>query len=191
MARLKDLYIDEVRPAMMKKFSYKNIMECPKIAKICLNIGLGEALQNIKFLESGASDLATITGQKPVITKAKTSIAGFKLRAGNPIGCKVTLRGDRMFEFLDRLLSIAIPRIRDFRGVSNKAFDGRGNYTLGIEEQIIFPEINYDKVDKIRGMNITFVTSSKTDEEAYELLTLFGMPFVKRQPAPVIAEETS
>ena len=179
MARLKDFYYDEVVEAMMKKFGYKNIMEVPKLEKIVINMGVGEAKDNAKVLDGAVKDLATISGQKPIITKAKKSVAAFKLRAGMPIGCKVTLRGDRMYEFTDRLINIALPRVRDFRGVKGNSFDGRGNYTMGIKEQLIFPEIEYDKVDKIRGMDIVFVTSAKTDEEARELLRLFGMPFSK------------
>ena len=174
-------YKKKIIPSMMKEFGYSNIMQVPKLQKIVLNMGVGEATQDAKFLDGAVADLTTITGQKAVITKAKKSISNFKLRAGVPIGCRVTLRRLRMYEFLDRLLNIAIPRVRDFRGVSDNGFDGRGNYTLGIREQIIFPEINYDKVMKIRGMNITFVTSADTDEEAYMLLKQFGMPFRKRE----------
>jgi len=177
MARLKDKYQQEIVPALMQKFGYKNIMEAPKIEKVVVNIGLGEAIANSKALDAAVNDLTAITGQKPIVTRAKKSIAGFKLREGMPIGCKVTLRGERMFFFLDKLINIALPRIRDFRGISAKGFDGRGNYTVGIKEQLIFPEIDYDKVDKIRGMEITFVTSAKTDEEARELLRLMGTPF--------------
>jgi len=177
--RFRDFYNSEVVDAMMKKFSYKNKMEVPKIEKIVINMGLGEAKENAKILENAVSDMSIIAGQKPVITRAKKSIAAFKLRAGMPIGCKVTLRGDRMYSFADRLISVALPRVRDFRGISGEAFDGRGNYTLGVKEQLIFPEIQYDKIDKIRGMDIVFVTTAKTDEEAKELLTLFGMPFRK------------
>lgn len=177
MARLKDKYQQEIVPALMQKFGYKNIMEVPKIEKVVVNIGLGEAIANSKALDAAVGDLTSITGQKPIVTRAKKSIAGFKLREGMPIGCKVTLRGERMYFFLDKLLNIALPRIRDFRGVSPKGFDGRGNYTVGIKEQLIFPEIEYDKVDKIRGMEITVVTSSKNDEEARELLRLLGTPF--------------
>lgn len=177
--RLKEMYKKEVIPALMKEFSYKNVMEVPKIEKIVLNVGLGEAIQNIKLLDSVQKELSMITGQKAVVTKAKKSIAAFKLRKGMPIGCKVTLRGDRMYEFLDRLVSVALPRIRDFKGVSGKAFDGRGNYTLGIKEQFIFPEIDYDKVDMVHGMDITICTSAKTDAEAKALLRLMGMPFRK------------
>jgi large subunit ribosomal protein L5 len=177
--RLREFYDTEVVDAMMKKFSYKNKMAVPKIEKIVVNMGLGEAKENAKAIESATGDLSIITGQKPVVTKAKKSIAAFKLRAGMPIGCKVTLRGSRMYSFADRLINVALPRVRDFRGVSAEAFDGRGNYTLGVKEQLIFPEIQYDKIDKIRGMDIIFVTTAKTDEEARELLSLFGMPFRK------------
>ncbi len=172
-----EFYEKEVRPLMMKKFKYKNIMEVPKLEKIVINMGLGEAIQNIKALDYATNDLMMITGQKPVITKAKKSIAAFKLRAGMPIGCMVTLRRERMYEFFHKLVMIVLPRVRDFKGVSPKSFDGRGNYTLGLREQIIFPEVDYDKTDKIRGMNITINTTAKTDEEAYELLKLMGMPF--------------
>jgi large subunit ribosomal protein L5 len=177
MARLKDFYKEECVPAMMQEFRYKSSMQVPRLKKIIINIGLGEATQNIKILDSASAELATIAGQKPVITRARKSIAAFKLREGMPIGCMVTLRRDKMFEFLDRLMNVALPRVRDFRGVSDKAFDGRGNYTLGIKEQIIFPEIDYDKIDKIKGMNITIVTSANTDEEAKFLLRRLGMPF--------------
>lgn len=177
MARLKQYYKEKVVPALKEKLGYKNIMEVPKLEKITINMGVGEATQNPKALDGAVEDLRKITGQKPVITKAKKSIASFKLRAGMPIGCMVTLRGDRMYEFFDRLVNATLPRVRDFRGVSSKAFDGRGNYTLGLKEQIIFPEIDYDKVDKVRGMNIVFVTSAKNDEAARELLKLMGMPF--------------
>ena len=166
-------------PALIKKFSYKNIMEVPKIDKIVINMGVGEAKDNPKVLESAVADLTTISGQKPIITKAKKSIANFKIREGMPIGCKVTLRGNKMYDFADRLISLALPRVRDFRGVTANSFDGRGNYALGIKEQLIFPEISYDKIDKVRGMDIIFVTTAKTDEEAKELLTLLGMPFAK------------
>lgn len=179
MSRLKEIYKSEISEAMIKKFGYKNVMEVPKIDKVVINMGVGEAKDNAKVLEMAAKDLEIITGQKPVLTKAKNSIANFKLREGMPIGCKVTLRGERMYEFLDRLINLALPRVRDFRGVNPNAFDGRGNYALGVKEQIIFPEIEYDKVDKVRGMDIIFVTTAKTDEEARELLTLFNMPFVK------------
>jgi len=177
MARLYDLYKEECVPAMMQEFRYKSPMQVPRLEKIVINMGLGEASQNIKILDSASAELAAITGQKPVITRARKSIAAFKLREGMPIGCMVTLRRQRMFEFLDRLVNVALPRVRDFRGVSDKAFDGRGNYTLGIKEQIIFPEIDYDKIDKIKGMNITIVTTAKTDEEAKFLLRRLGMPF--------------
>jgi len=173
------MYLNEIVPAMTKKFGYKNVMEVPKIEKVVINMGVGEAKDNAKLLESAAKDLEIISGQKPVITKAKKSIANFKLREGMSIGCKVTLRGERMYEFVDRLINLALPRVRDFRGVNPNAFDGRGNYALGIREQLIFPEIDFDKVDKVRGMDIIFVTTAKTDEEARELLTQFGMPFRK------------
>ena len=179
MSRLKDLYMDEIREQMMKKFGYKNIMQVPKLDKIVVNMGIGEARENEKILEAAARDMATITGQKPVITKAKKSIANFKIREGMPIGCKVTLRGDRMYEFLDRLVNLALPRVRDFRGVNPNSFDGRGNYAMGIKEQLIFPEIEYDKIDKVRGMDIIFTTTANTDEEARELLRLFNMPFAR------------
>jgi len=177
--RLRKKYQEEVIPALMKKFGYKNIMEVPKIEKIVVNMGVGEAVQNIKALENAMNDLALITGQKPSVRRAKRSEAGFKLRKGMPIGAKVTLRRDRMWEFLDRLISIALPRVRDFKGLSPKSFDGRGNYNFGLEEQTVFPEIDYDKVDKIRGMNITIVTTAETDEEAKALLELLGFPFRK------------
>ena len=179
MSRLKDTYLNEIRDELKKKFEYKNEMEIPKIEKIVVNMGVGEAKENAKVLESAVADMEAITGQKAVIAKAKHSVANFKLREGQPIGCKVTLRGDKMYEFLDRLVNLALPRVRDFRGVNPNAFDGRGNYALGIKEQIIFPEIEYDKVDKTRGMDIIFTTTAKTDEEARELLTLFNMPFSK------------
>ena len=179
MSRLKTLYTDEIVKAMTDKFGYKNIMEVPKLDKIVVNMGVGEAKENAKVLESAVSDMETITGQKAVITKAKKSVANFKIREGQAIGCKVTLRGTRMYDFLDRLVNLALPRVRDFRGVNPNGFDGRGNYSLGIKEQIIFPEIEYDKVDKVRGMDIIFVTTAKTDEEARELLRLFGMPYAK------------
>ena len=179
MSRLKDMYKDEIVDAMIKKFGYKNVMEVPKLDKIVINMGVGEAKENAKVLESAVSDMETITGQKAVITKAKHSIANFKIREGQSIGCKTTLRGDKMYEFLDRLVNLALPRVRDFRGVSANSFDGRGNYALGIKEQIIFPEIEYDKVDKVRGMDVIIVTTAKTDEEARELLRLFNMPFAK------------
>lgn len=179
MARLKDLYKNEIVAGMTKKFGYKNVMEVPKIDKIVINMGVGEAKENAKVLESALKDMEIIAGQKPVITKAKKSVANFKLREGMSIGCKVTLRGAKMYEFADRLINLALPRVRDFRGVNPNAFDGRGNYSLGIKEQLIFPEIEYDKVDKVRGMDIIFVTTAKTDEEARELLTQFGMPYRK------------
>jgi len=177
MARLKDVYEKELVPKLQEEFSYKNIMEVPKLEKIVVNMGLGEAIQNVKILDSASVELASITGQKVVITRAKKSIASFKLREGMPIGCMVTLRREKMYEFLDRLVNVALPRVRDFKGISGKGFDGRGNYTVGIKEQLIFPEINYDKVDKIKGMNITIVTTAKTDAEGKTLLRLFGMPF--------------
>ena len=179
MSRLKETYLNEIMDAMQKKFEYKNVMQVPKLDKIVINMGVGEAKENAKILETAVKDLEIITGQKAVITRAKNSVANFKLREGQPIGCKVTLRGDKMYEFLDRLVNLALPRVRDFRGVNPNAFDGRGNYALGIKEQIIFPEIEYDKVDKVRGMDIIFVTTANTDEEARELLTLFNMPFSK------------
>ncbi|NJD63261.1 MAG: 50S ribosomal protein L5 [Deltaproteobacteria bacterium] len=177
MARLNDVYKSEVVPKLKEKFGYKNPMQVPKLDKVIINMGLGEAIENIKILDSAAEEIGIIAGQKPVITKARKSISNFKLRAGVPIGMKVTLRRDRMYHFLDKLLAVALPRVRDFKGVSPKGFDGRGNYTLGIKEQIIFPEINYDKIDKIKGMNITIVTTARTDEEGMELLRLLGMPF--------------
>ena len=177
--RLKSLYKDEIIDAMMKKFGYKNVLEVPKLDKIVLNMGVGEARDNAKVLESAVKDMETIAGQKAVITKAKNSVANFKIREGMSIGCKVTLRGEKMYEFLDRLVNLALPRVRDFRGVNPNSFDGRGNYALGIKEQIIFPEIEYDKVDKVRGMDVIIVTTAKTDEEARELLRLFNMPFAK------------
>ena len=179
MSRYKDLYKDQIVDGMIKKFGYKNIMEVPKLDKIVLNMGVGEAKDNAKLLETAVRDMETITGQKAVVTKAKNSVANFKIREGMPIGCKVTLRGERMYEFLDRLVNLALPRVRDFRGINPNAFDGRGNYALGIKEQLIFPEIEYDKVDKVRGMDIIMVTTANTDEEARELLTQFGMPFAK------------
>jgi large subunit ribosomal protein L5 len=178
-SRLKTLYKDEIVDAMIKKFGYKNIMEVPKLDKIVVNIGVGEAKENAKVLESAVRDLEIITGQKPIVTKAKKSIANFKIREGMSIGCKVTLRGEKMYDFLDRLVNLALPRVRDFRGVNPNSFDGRGNYSLGIKEQLIFPEIEYDKVDKVRGMDVICVTTAKTDEEARELLRLFNMPFAK------------
>ncbi len=180
MARMKEKYIKEVAPLMMQKFNYKNVMEIPKLEKVVVNIGVGEAVQNPKALDGAVADLRAITGQKPIITRAKKSIAAFKLRAGVPIGTKVTLRNERMYDFVDKLFNVALPRVRDFRGVSPKGFDGRGNYTLGLKEQLIFPEIEYDKVDQIRGMDIVFVTTAKTDEEAKELLRLLGMPFAEK-----------
>jgi large subunit ribosomal protein L5 len=179
MNRLKSLYDSDVTDGMMKKFGYSNKMAVPKIEKVIVNMGLGEAKENAKVIESATNDMTIITGQKPIVTKAKKSVSAFKLRAGMPIGCKVTLRGDRMYSFIDRLINVAIPRVRDFRGVSAEAFDGRGNYTLGIKEQLIFPEIHFDKIDKVRGMEVVFVTTARTDEEARELLTLFGMPFIR------------
>ena len=179
MSRLKDQYKAEIVPALTKKFGYENVMQVPKLDKIVINMGVGEAKENPKDLESAVADLETITGQKAVLTKAKNSIANFKIREGMNIGCKVTLRGEKMYEFLDRLVNLALPRVRDFRGVNPNSFDGRGNYALGIKEQFIFPEIEFDKIDKVRGMDIIFVTTAKTDEEARELLTLFNMPFAK------------
>lgn len=179
MSRYREMYENEIVAAMTKKFGYKNIMEVPKLNKIVINMGVGEAKENAKILDSAVKDLETITGQKAVLTKAKNSVANFKIRAGMPIGCKVTLRGERMYEFLDRLVNLALPRVRDFRGVNANSFDGRGNYALGIKEQLIFPEIEYDKVDKVRGMDVIIVTTARTDEEARELLTLFNMPFQK------------
>ena len=179
MSRLRDRSEGDIKVAMIKKFGYKNVMQVPKLEKIVINMGVGEARENAKVLESAVKDLTEISGQKPVITKAKKSVANFKIREGMAIGCKVTLRGERMYEFADRLINLALPRVRDFRGVSADSFDGRGNYALGIKEQIIFPEIEYDKVDKVRGMDVIFVTTAKTDEEARELLRLFGMPFKK------------
>ena len=177
MAKLKEIYQEKVVPALMKRFNYRNKMEVPKLEKIVINMGLGEAIQNIKILDSAVQELSQITGQKPVITKAKKSIAQFKLRTGMPIGCMVTLRKERMYEFFNRLVNVALPRVRDFKGLSGKSFDGRGNYALGIREQLIFPEIHYDKIDKVKGMNIVIVTTAKTDEEGKELLRLLGMPF--------------
>ena len=179
MTRMRAKYEEEVRKALMEKFGYKSPMQIPKLDKIVINIGVGEAKDNAKALEAAVNDLALITGQKPVITKAKNSVANFKIREGMNLGCKVTLRSDRMYEFLDRLFNVALPRVRDFRGINPNSFDGRGNYALGIKEQLIFPEIEYDKVDKVRGMDIIFVTTANTDEEARELLTQFGMPFAK------------
>ena len=179
MSRLKDLYKDEIVDAMIKKFGYKNIMEVPKLDKIVINMGVGEAKENAKVLDSAVKDLETMTGQKVVLTRAKNSVANFKIREGMPIGCKTTLRGEKMYDFMDRLVNLALPRVRDFRGVSADSFDGRGNYALGVKEQLIFPEIEYDKVEKVRGMDVIVVTTAKTDEEARELLRLFGMPFAK------------
>jgi large subunit ribosomal protein L5 len=179
-ARLKEKFLNEITPALVQKFGYSSVMQVPKVEKVVINMGVGEAAGNIKVLDSAVADLQLITGQKPVITRAKKSIAGFKLREGMPIGVKVTLRGDRMYHFLDKLFNIALPRVRDFRGISAKAFDGRGNYTLGLKEQLIFPEVEYDKVDKIRGMDVVIVTTASTDEQGRELLDLLGMPFVKQ-----------
>ena len=179
MSRLKEQYENEIKDAMIKKFGYKNTMEVPKLDKIVVNMGVGEAKENAKLLEAAVKDMEAITGQKAVTTKAKNAIANFKIRENMPIGCKTTLRGEKMYEFLDRLINLSLPRVRDFRGVNPNAFDGRGNYALGIKEQLIFPEVEYDKVDKVRGMDVIFVTTAKTDEEARELLTLFNMPFAK------------
>jgi large subunit ribosomal protein L5 len=179
MNRLKEKFLKEVSPALMSKFEYKSVMQVPQVNKIVINMGVGDAVQNTKALDAAVEELTIITGQKPVVTKAKKSIAGFRLREGMPIGCKVTLRGERMYDFLDKLIAISLPRVRDFRGVSKKAFDGRGNYTLGVKEQLIFPEIDYDKGSKVRGMDIVIVTTANSDEEARELLTQFGMPFQK------------
>jgi len=179
MARFKDKYLNDVTKAMMEKFQYNNVMEIPKIEKVVVNMGLGDSKENPKEIQVAVAELAKITGQQPVVTKAKKSVANFKVREGMPVGAKLTLRGEIMYEFLDRLISIALPRVRDFKGVNPNAFDGRGNYTLGVKEQLIFPEIEYDKIDKVRGMDITFVTTAKTDEEARELLALMGMPFSK------------
>ena len=176
-ARLKERYNNEIRTQLQEKFMYKNVMQIPRLEKVVINMGLGEAIQNPKALDAALADLTAIAGQKPIVTKAKKSIAAFKVRQGMSIGCKVTLRGERMYQFVDKLISAAIPRVRDFKGVSAKAFDGRGNYTLGLKEQLIFPEIEYDKIDRLRGMEIAFVTSAKTDEECKELLSLCGMPF--------------
>lgn len=177
--RLKEKYLNEIGPSLMSKFNYTSIMQVPKVEKIIINMGVGEAVSNAKSLDTAIEDLQTIAGQKPIVTRAKKSIAGFKLREDMPIGTKVTLRGERMYHFLDKLMNVSLPRVRDFRGISSKAFDGRGNYTLGLKEQLIFPEIEYDKIDKVRGMDIVIVTSAKTDEEARELLTQMGMPFRK------------
>ena len=179
MSRMKEKYMKEVAPVMMKKFNYKSVMEVPKLDKIVVNMGVGEAKDNTKLLDSAAADLAIITGQKPLITKAKNSVATYKIREGMPIGCKTTLRATKMYEFLDRLFNVALPRVRDFRGINANSFDGRGNYSLGIKEQLIFPEIEYDKIDKVRGMDVIMVTTAKTDEEARELLRFFNMPFKK------------
>ena len=179
MSRLKEYYQNEIVEAMIKKFGYKNVMEVPKLDKVVVNMGVGEAKENAKLLESAVKDMETVTGQKAVLTKAKNSVANFKIREGMQIGCKTTLRGEKMYEFVDRLINLALPRVRDFRGVNPNAFDGRGNYALGIREQLIFPEIEYDKIDKVRGMDVIFVTTAKTDEEARELLRLFNMPFAK------------
>ena len=179
MSRLREQYETEIKKAMTEKFGYKNVMEIPKLDKVVINMGVGEAKENAKILEAAMGDMEIITGQKPIATRSKNSIANFKIREGMPIGCKVTLRGEKMYEFVDRLVNLALPRVRDFRGVNPNAFDGRGNYALGIKEQLIFPEIEYDKIDKVRGMDIIFVTTAKTDEEARELLTLFNMPFAK------------
>ena len=179
MSRLKEQYMNEIMDNMVKKFGYKNIMEVPKLDKVVINMGVGEAKENAKVLESAIADMEKIAGQKAVVTRAKNSVANFKIREGMPIGCKVTLRGEKMYEFVDRLINLALPRVRDFRGVNPNAFDGRGNYALGIKEQLIFPEIEYDKIDKVRGMDVIFVTTAKTDEEARELLKQFNMPFAK------------
>ena len=179
MSRLKEQYQNEIVDAMIKKFGYKNIMEVPKLDKVVINMGVGEAKENAKVLESAIADMEKIAGQKAIVTRAKNSVANFKIREGMPIGCKVTLRGEKMYEFVDRLINLALPRVRDFRGVNPNAFDGRGNYALGIKEQLIFPEIEYDKIDKVRGMDVIFVTTAKTDEEARELLKQFNMPFAK------------
>ena len=179
MARMKEFYTKEVAPALMKKFEYKSVMQIPKFEKIVVNIGMGEAKENPKALEAAVADLEAITGQKAVVTKAKNSVANFKIREGMAIGCKTTLRGEKMYDFVDRLINLALPRVRDFRGINPNSFDGRGNYSMGVREQLIFPEIEYDKIDKIRGMDIIFVTTAQTDEEARELLTLMGAPFSK------------
>ena len=179
MARLKDYYKQEVAPALMKKFSYKSVMQIPKLEKIVINVGAGEAKENAKVIDAITTDISAITGQKPQVCKAKKSVANFKLRAGMNIGVKVTLRGERMYEFLDRFFNVALPRVRDFRGISSNSFDGRGNYNMGVKEQLIFPEIDYDKIDKVRGMDVCFVTTANTDEEARELLSLMGAPFAK------------
>lgn len=179
MNRLKTKYISEVTPSLMEKFNYSSVMQTPQVDKIVINMGVGDAVSNTKNLDKAVEELALISGQKPIITKAKKSIAGFRLREGMPIGCKVTLRGERMYEFLDKLVSVSLPRVRDFHGISNKSFDGRGNYTLGVKEQLIFPEVDYDLVDKVRGMDIVIVTTANSDEEGRELLTQLGMPFQK------------
>ena len=179
MARFKEMYKSEVAPALMKKFEYKSVMQIPKVDKVVINVGAGEAKENSKVIDAIARDLSIITGQKPVVCRAKKSVANFKLREGMPIGVKVTLRGEKMYEFIDRLFSLALPRVRDFRGINPNSFDGRGNYSMGVKEQLIFPEIEYDKIDKVRGMDITFITTANTDEEAKELLTLMGAPFAK------------
>ena len=179
MARLKDFYVSDVAPAMMKKFGYKSVMQIPKLEKVVINVGAGEAKDNAKVIDAIMNDLAQITGQKPVICRAKKSVANFKLREGMPIGVKVTLRNEKMYEFVDKLFNVAFPRVRDFRGISSDSFDGRGNYSTGIKEQLIFPEIEYDKIDKVRGMDINFITTANTDEEAKELLSLMGAPFIK------------
>jgi large subunit ribosomal protein L5 len=189
MARLKEQYQKEIVGELTRTFKYKNVMAVPKLVKITVNMGLGEAIQNVKILDVASDELSAITGQKPVITKAKKAIASFKLRKGMPIGCFVTLRGDRMYEFLDRLINIALPRVRDFRGISTRSFDGRGNFTLGLKDQLIFQEIDFAKADKARGMNITIVTTAKTDDEARELLRLVGMPFMRRSSAAAAAGE--
>jgi len=180
MSRLEERYRKEIVPALIKEFGYRNVMEAPRLEKIVVNVGLGEALQNAKAIDAAIRDISIITGQRPIVTRAKKSIAGFKLRAGNPIGVKVTLRGDRMYDFLDRLCNLALPRQRDFRGVSRDSFDGRGNYTLGLQEQLIWPEIDYDSIDKVRGMEVSIVTTAKTDEEGLRLLELLGMPFKRK-----------
>jgi large subunit ribosomal protein L5 len=183
MPRLKERFISEATPALQREFGYQNVMQVPRVVKVVVNIGLGEALQNAKALDAATKDLAAITGQRPIITRAKKSIATFRLRAGNPIGAKVTLRGKRMYDFLDRLFNVALPRVRDFRGVSPDSFDGRGNYTLGLREQLVWPEIDYDAIDKVRGMEITIVTTAQTDDEAHHLLRLLGMPFGRSSTA--------
>ncbi len=179
MARLKDYYVSDVAPAMMKKFGYKSVMQIPKLDKVVINVGAGEAKENAKVIDAIMTDLAAITGQKPIVCRAKKSVANFKLREGMPIGVKVTLRSDKMYEFVDKLFNVAFPRVRDFRGISANSFDGKGNYSTGIKEQLIFPEIEYDKIDKVRGMDINFITTANTDEEARELLSLLGAPFIK------------